>query len=181
MIIAVCQQPVSSVWRVPHFSDFDRRYAAIIWHVIRITVWHWRINQIDGSSFIKIYVAIFWAKRNIAEVINDGWVPATKNSRISWTIFKVVAAKVKKDFFKWWFEYYFCLFLISILVHINVLTSDEGRMLQFIRMLFDKKIQIIKFNMTVVIKIRDILFIHISCNDNFVQCVENWGYNRFAY
>ena len=68
---------------MPHFSDFDRRYAAIMWHVIRSNVWYRQMNEIDSSSLISIYVEMFLAKATIAVKIEDGGVPATNNSRIS--------------------------------------------------------------------------------------------------
>ena len=51
----------------------------------------------------------------------------------------------------------FLLFLISRFVHITCPLSDEGRMFHFIKTLFEK-LQVIKFNNTVIIKVRYILF-----------------------
>ena len=59
LTIVVCQQPVQYVWRVPYLSDFNRGYAAEIWHIIRSTVQNQRMNKIDGSSFITTSVAFY--------------------------------------------------------------------------------------------------------------------------
>ena len=55
-------------------------------------------------------------------------------------------------------------------VHITCPLSDDGRMLQFIKMLSDikNKLQVIKFSTTVIMKVKYIFFIHMALNDDFV-------------
>ena len=71
-----------------------------------------------------------------------------------------------------WFVFLFWLLLISSSVHITCPLSDQYRMFQFIKTLFEKNIkpQVIQINMAVIVIVRYILFINISSNNYFSVC-----------